>query len=197
MRKRRARPTLRPLPSLIAEPPPMQQLVNRRAVKDTWNDPSDDKPGASRTARQVAGYRQYCPLRRCRQRHGERSSFSTQHIEAADKLRACFDGSRLGFSGLRGLTPVTTAMYRPALGPAKPALRQLRCREQFDAAWALFSDQARALLLSCVLLNRAITRTAALLGVSPPWTTQKLVEVLDVLCDHFEIGERKQRRRAA
>jgi hypothetical protein len=185
------------LPSLIAEQPPDQQLVNRRVVRSTWRDPDDTSPTAARTAREISGWRTRCPLRSCIKRHGSRSSFTEQHVIAADRLRQLWDGSRLGFSGLRGLTPVTSAMYRPALGPAKPALRQLKCRQQFDAAWALFTDQSCALLLSVVLQNRAVTRTAELLSVSVPWTTQKLVEALDLLVDHFEIGERKQRRRAA
>jgi hypothetical protein len=33
------------------------------------------------------------------QRHGARSSFSVDHVVAADRLRVLFDGARLGFLG--------------------------------------------------------------------------------------------------
>jgi hypothetical protein len=183
------------LPSLVAEPPLEVRKVNRSVMKDTWGDPLDDKPGASRTARQVAGWRSFCPLRKCRARHGEKSSFSLEHIEAADRLRAAWDGSRLGYSALKDLRPVQSAMYRPSQGPGAVALKQLRAREQFTRVWSLFSENHQALLVAVVLRNVSLTATVALFSISMPRLTQTVVELLDRLVLHFEIG--RERRPAA
>lgn len=45
----------------------------------------------------------------------------------------------------------------------------------------------QALLLAVVLRNISVGRTAELLGWGKPRTTQRLVEVLDRLCEHFGI----------
>jgi hypothetical protein len=180
---------------LLPEAPPAQQLLNRRAVRDSWVDPDDMTPGASRTARQVSGYRAYCPLRRCRARHGERSSFSVEHVGAADKLRLLHDGSRLGFAGIKDWRPISATTYRPSLGPSNLALKQLRCRVAFDRAWGLFGDRARALVLLVVLQNRAVSGAAERLGIAPALAMQRLVEALDALVEHFDLG--RERRRAA
>jgi hypothetical protein len=192
---RKLRATLRVLPSLIAERPPEVQLVNRRVVKDSWTDPQDDKPTAARTARQVSGYRQFCPLRRCRARHGERSSFSIEHVEAADRLRQLYDGSRLGFSALKDLRPIQSVQYRPSMGPTTTAMRQLKARQQFTRVWSRFSEDHRAILIAVVLRNMSLTATAALFSISMPRLTQTAVELLDRLVEHFEVG--RERRRAA
>jgi hypothetical protein len=157
--------------------------------KTTWADPEDDKPSASRVARQVSGYRQYDPLRRCRARHGDRASFSVEHVGAADRLRSLFDGNRLGFSSLRDWRPVSSVNYRPMTGPTKPAIRQLRCRREFDRIWSMFDDRARALLASVVLQNVSVSKTARVLGLSQALTMQLLIAALDRLCLHFDIRE--------
>ena len=82
----------------------------------SWPDPADDKPGAARVARAVTGYRQYCPLRKCRASHGERSSYTTEHVLAADRLRQLADAVAIGFSAGRDLMPVQAVIYRPSTG---------------------------------------------------------------------------------
>jgi hypothetical protein len=191
----RARSTLMPLPSLQAEQPPAIQIASRKVMKSAWVDPDDTTPGAAKTARQIHGHRRFDPLRWCLHRHRERSSFSEEHIMAADLLRAAWDGSRLGFVGLKTWMPVQSAVYRPSTGPAGPALRQLRARQTFDGAWRLCCGHDRALLLAVVLGNMSLGKAADRLRVSKPWATQALVLVLDRLCEHFEISE--PRRRAA
>jgi hypothetical protein len=176
---------------LQPEQPPSIQLASRKAMMAVWIDPTDTTPSAARTARTVSGYRTYDPLRKCRARHGERSSFTAEHVEAADRLRQLWDGSRLGYSALKDLRPVQSAMHRPSQGPGAVALKQLRAREQFTRVWSLFSENHQAILVAVVLRNMSLTATAALFSITMPRLTQTVVELLDRLVDHFEVGERK------
>jgi hypothetical protein len=181
-----------PLPSLIAEPPPTVQMTTGKVFRDRWADPQDDRPTAARVAREVAGWRSFCPLRRCIARHGDRSSFTADHVEAADRLRAAFDGARLGFSGIKDWRPVTAINHRPSQGPGAVALKQLRARKMFDRAWALFGELERALLLAVVLRNLSVTRAAAMGRLRQPLAMQRLIEALDRLVEHWDIGEGRQ-----
>jgi hypothetical protein len=188
---RDGRSTLLPLPSLVQDLPPSIRIANETAVRAEWTDPEDDKPTAAKTARQVSGYRQFCPLRWCIRRHKERSSFTAEHVVAADRLRLSFDGSRLGFSALRDWRPIQAMFYRPQTGPTATAVRQYRCRRSFDAAWSLFNDTERALLLAVVLRNIAINRVCEMTGWSKHKTTEKVVASLDKLADHYDIKQAK------
>jgi hypothetical protein len=185
---------------LIAEAPPTAQILSRKAMKSEWPDPSDLTPNASRTARAVSGWRGFCPLRWNVKRHGERSSFNQDHIEAADRLRACFDAGSLGFNTyIVDGRPVNALVYRPSQGPTRSALRQLRCKEAFTEAWKLFSDDAKAILILVVLKNTSLGKAVEVFEgrISKPRLTQTLVEALDRLVDHWNIGEPRQRQRAA
>jgi hypothetical protein len=191
-RKRSSRSTLPPLPSLVPDTLPdarRRTTGEGRVLKTEWSDPSDRMPSAAKTARTIYGYMAYCPLRWCLRRHGARSSFTLQHIEAADRLRLLFDGSRLGFSGIRDWRPIQAINYRPSTGPTRTAMRSLRCRTAFDQVWSIFDDMDRSLLLAVVLRNIPVGRVAEMVGQSKPRTTQRLVAVLDRLCEHFVIGE--------
>jgi hypothetical protein len=188
--KRRGRggsSTLIPLPSL--EPPPEIRLANRTAMRAEWIDPEDDKPSAARVGRTIHGHRTFCPLRSCLHRHGSRSSFTADHVEAADRLRACWDGARLGYAGLRDWAPVQSAMYRPATGHKQTALKQLRARKMFDAAWSLFRTEERALLALVVLANVTVTQAADRLELRLPLAKQRLIEALDRLAEHFDVRD--------
>jgi hypothetical protein len=184
---KRSRATLTPLPSLIGQQPPQAQMLNRHTMRGEWRDPMDTTPSASRTARTIAGHRVFCPLRWCIRRHGERSTFTAEHVAAADKLRIAFDGARLGYSGLKDWRPVTAINYRPSTGPASPALRQLRARKTFDSAWSLFDDPTRAVLVGVVLSNLSLARCAAITGRSAHLSKQLLADALDRLVLHFDI----------
>jgi hypothetical protein len=180
--------TLPPLPSL--EAPPDIRIANRSAMKGEWTDPDDTTPNAARTARMIQGYHAFCPLRWCIRRHGARSSYTVEHVEAAERLRTAFDGARLGFSGLKDWRPANAAVYRPSKGPTAPALQQLRCRAQFDRAWSLFNATQRAMLSLTLLHNVAVGRAAELLDATKPLMTQRMVKTLDRLSEHFDIHER-------
>jgi hypothetical protein len=177
------------LGSLLEEGPPEVRKVNHSVMRADWIDPEDLRPNV-RAGRTITGHRAYCPLRWCIRRHGSRSSFNENHILAADRLRAAWDGARIGFSGLKDWRPVQAILYRPSQGPTTSAMRQLKCRKEFDKAWALFDDRARALLASVVLQNRALGPTADVLGISKPLASQTLTEALDVLVGHFDLGRR-------
>jgi hypothetical protein len=185
-------PTLRPLPSLLADGPPDQRKINQTAMRGEWLDPDDLRPNV-RTGRTVSGHRAYCPLRWCLRRHGARSSFSKDHIVAADKLRGYFDGARLGYGGLMDWMPITAKLYRPMLGPDRRSLRQWQARRQFDRAWSLFDDPARAMLASVVLMNVAVGPTAETLGITKAQATERLVAALERLCEHWDIRESSRR----
>jgi hypothetical protein len=187
---RARRLTLPPLPSLMQEMVPSHRLHTTGAgkvLKSDWTDPGDTTPCAARTARAIHGHRAFCPLRWCIRRHGPRSNFTAEHVEAADRLHGTFDGARLGFAGLKDRQPVRPAVYRPALGPTAPAMRQWRCRVAFDHAWTLFADTDRAMLALVVLQNVAIGKTADLLEIPKPLMTERLVAVLGQLCRRFDI----------
>ena len=74
--KKRSRPTLPVLPSLLLpESPPSVQIHNQRVMRAEWIDPGDDNPNR-RTARMVTGFRARCPLRRCIARFGARGLYA-------------------------------------------------------------------------------------------------------------------------
>jgi hypothetical protein len=181
-----------PLPSLMPEQPPAIQLKTRKAVRASWADPDDMKPNAARAARSIAGHRAFCPLRWCIARHGERASFTADHVAAADALRAAWDGARIGFSSLKDWRPVTAINYRPAMGPTVSALKQLKCRVAFDRAWSLFDDATRAALVLVVLRNTSISKAAEVLDTSASRCKERLVIAFDRLVLHLDIGRERQ-----
>lgn len=179
----RKNPSLKVLPSLLI-PPPDMQLVNRTVQKAEWTDPLDMNP-QRRLARQVSGWRRRDPLRECLARHGDASSFSLDHIRAADVLRNLYDGTTIGFTSaarMAGL-PVTSVTYRPALGPTRTAQRQQRCGYKLRRVLGAFPPEEKALLLAVVLLNRPIARVAAAWGEGRHGLMKILVSALDKLVD--------------
>jgi hypothetical protein len=190
MRRRGKRTsTLGLLPSLF-DPPPETQIISGKLQRGTWVDPEDLRPNASKGPRLIHGHRAFCPLRRCRARHGDRT-FSEEHCLAADRLRGFYDGARLGFQGMRDWRPVQAIAYRPSTGPSTTAMRQLRCRQQFDRAWSLFDQQSRAVLVLVVLKNLGTTIAAEALGISKNLLSQRLVEALDRLVEFWDLGQRR------
>jgi hypothetical protein len=185
--------TLAPLPSLEETGPPLIRKLNHSVMRDSWTDPDDLRPNV-RSGRIVGGHRAFCPLRWCVKRHAERSSFTPEHILAADKLRGLWDGARIGFAGLKDWAPVHSILYRPPLGPAKTALRQWKAARAFDKAWRCLDAKARPVIALVVLANRALSVTATTLGITPALAGQRAVEGLDLLCRHF--GIRPVRRAA-
>jgi hypothetical protein len=187
---------LRPLPSLLQDGPPAARLAAQDGVvatmRDDWPDPTDDRPSAARTARTVSGRRAFCPLRWCLKRHQERSSFAPEHVAAADRLRLCYDGARLGFASLKDWRPIQSINYRSAMGPTNTALRQYRCSCEFDAVWTTFDESERVMVRMVVLENLACGKAAQALGWSLPMTVTALVAVLDGLCKRWDIRATRQ-----
>jgi hypothetical protein len=182
------------------EAPPDIRIYNRTVLKTEWLDPEDDKPTAARTARTISGWRSYDPLRRSLHKMGSRSPYSLEHLEAADRLRLAYDGGTVGFSpSVKDGRPVHSIQYRPSQGPAMTAMRQLRAGRAFDAAWARFGDDddTRAVLLAVVLKNVATSVAAERFGIGKHRLVELLTNALDVLIEHFAVGERERRRRAA
>src|SRR5271165_4429934 len=99
---KRRRSTLPPLASL--GDPPAVRLVNQSVMRSEWVDPDAFRPTAARTAKTIAGWRTYCPLRRMLGVKG--TSVTVEHVMAADKLRQAADGIVFGFSGRREILPV-------------------------------------------------------------------------------------------
>jgi hypothetical protein len=171
--------------------PPTIQRVTGKVVRAEWVDPADTTPNATRAPRLVNGHRAFCPLRRCRARHGD-ATFTDEHVQTADKLRSLFDGARLGFAGLQDWRPVHSRIYRPMQGPDVRAMKQLRCRQAFDRAWSLFDPQTRAVVRLVVLEHLGTTIAAESLGLTRALAIQRLVEALDRLCLHFDIRDARK-----
>jgi hypothetical protein len=186
-----------PLLASLAEGPPAIQIQTGKVIAGIeWLDPSDDNPNR-RTAKVVKGFHTSCPLRWSQKRHGARSCFSAEHVMAADRLWALFDGARIGFSALRDdWKPVSDyRIYRPPLGPTTTALRHLKCRQQFAQAWSLFDDAERALLAAIVIGNTAVTRYAAMSVQNPAVVKERLVKALDALVEWFDLRPARARSR--
>jgi hypothetical protein len=174
--------------ALVAEKPPAIQLATHKVFADHWGDPWDDRPGAAKVQRTINGYRASDPLRWCRKRFQNRSSFTEEHIIAADRLRAAWDSARLGFSALKDWRPVHSVQYRPSTGPTNAAMRQLRAVRAFGRMWSLFeSDVERALVVLVILKNLTLTPAAEMLDIKLALATQTLVAALDRLCKFLEI----------
>jgi hypothetical protein len=148
--------------------------------------PTDLDP-RHRIARTIRGFRATCPLHRCIARFGERSGTTVEMLDAADRLRAAYDGSRIGFMGLRDWRPVSSLHYGPLSGPAKSALKQLRCRMMFERTWRLFEPATQLLLLIVVLRNQPIARFVEQTSVSYNRTKELLIAALDRLVAWFDI----------
>lgn len=176
--------------------------MNASAMRASWADPADDRPGAAKHARSVSGYRQFCPLRKCRLAYGDRCGYTVEHIVAADRLRALADGAAIGFSGGRGLLPIWGVAYQPSTGPGQAALRTARAWIGFRRAMAMFSASEREMVTHVVLLNWSLRRWIGLqrarhLPAHPVTERQRLVAVLDRLAQHFSEEVRRDIERGA
>jgi hypothetical protein len=159
-------------------------------MQASWRDPDDRTPTAARTAREIAGYRAYCPLRWMLRRHGAASAVTERHVYAADRLRFTFDVAGLGMSGVRELLPVTALVYGPRDGPGRAALWQTRALREFRRAMACEPLEDRPLIGAVVLRNHSVAAWCAeqgRAGVKPQPKTEmrRLVVCLDRLEAHY------------
>lgn len=122
--------------------------------RSSWRDPDDTSPTAARTARQVTGYRTFCPLRKmC---NGRGSQVTEQHIYAADQLRRSADVAAIGFSAERDGMPVTSLVYGPKPGPSKAAHAQTAAWRDFRRATKIFTPDQMQMIFGIILSNWSI-----------------------------------------
>jgi hypothetical protein len=182
--------SLPPLPSTALAPPEVR-LANQSVMRTEWRDPTDNAPSAARVAKAVTGYRQYCPLRKCRANRGERSNYTVEHVLAADRLRQLADGVAIGFSPGREFIPVQVIRYGPLSGFGQAAVRSAHAWPAYRRAMALFDQGQRELLAHCLLLNWSLRRWVEELrtreqSTNPIRERQRLVACLDLLVEHFK-----------
>jgi hypothetical protein len=162
-----------------------------------WIDPVAGTPAAARTAPRVMGHRAFCPLRYCIKRHGAASSFTEEHVIAADLLRALADGAMIGFSAARDYLPVTAIRYLPVTGTTRNARRQLQCRTDLTRVLHCFSDRQRALLVWVVLMNRSVSSWCIDSREDRNRITPELVTALDQLVELLDSEVREAIGRGA
>ena len=193
--RRQHRKPRRTLPLLDGERPAAARLVAQEGpagvMASTWRDPDDTTPTAARTPRQIHGYRTYCPLRRCRDQHGDRCAFTDLHIAAADELRRLADAVMIGFGGKRDLLPIQSITYGPRTGPSMAAIKQAKAWPAYRSAMAPFASCQRDLIAHVLLMNWSLTRWVAQLQArgtraALAHETGKLVACLDILARTHE-----------
>lgn len=159
-------------------------------MKTTWRDPDDIKPNATHKAREISGYRTFCPLRRMMAHKG--SQIDPKHVLAADLLRAQVDIATIG-KGARSMDALSRQGFGPVTAPPRTALERVWALTQARRALARLAPSARLLIAEVVLFNRAIHSWCR--QVDPPRDAKiemgKLLGALDVLVDHYaaEIDE--------
>ena len=158
-------------------------------MKGTWRDPDDVKPNASHRAREISGYRTFCPLRRMMAHKG--SAIEQRHVLAADLLRAQVDIAVIGKGG-RSME-LTRQGYGPIAGPPRSALDGVWALTQAQRALARLGPATRLLVAEVVLFNKTIYAWSHAIAPArdPKIEMGKLLGGLDMLADHYatEIDE--------
>ena len=189
-----------PSPDLDPQAPPEIRQRNATVLRTKWRDPDDMRPNV-RCAREITGYRAMCPLRQIQHRCGAASSITEVHILAADPLRAQADAVAIGFSGNRPLLPIQRLRYGPLTGPSTAAIRSVKAWPALLAALRLFDAEQRRLLTWVVLLNKSVAAWCAGLReqgrtITASREMHRLVEILDLLADHYGIEDDHEARLA-
>jgi hypothetical protein len=185
-------PAIRVQASDPSGPARTRQLIGSgptAVMKDSWRDPSDMTPNASKRPREIAGYRTYCPLRRMMAGRG--SQITSAHIMAADRFRTQVDLAVIGCGGARDGEPNAQA-YGPRLGPSAAAVLQATSSGEVKAALDRFAATHHPMLIEIVLRNRSLhawcANLATKLGKPPDLHVEmgRLLTILDILADHYE-----------
>jgi hypothetical protein len=164
-------------------------------LRSSWRDPTDTSPTAAKTARQVSGWRTYCPLRRLAA--GRSSNITEMHIHAADMLRQAADAAGIGFSAEKDDMPVTSIVYGPKPGPGPAALASDKAARTLERDWKLFAPSQHAMIRGIILRNWAVEHWCKVEAertdrrIDPRLEMGKLVAILEVLAEHYrtEIDE--------
>lgn len=152
-------------------------------MKGSWRDPDDIRPGAARRAREITGYRSYCPLRRmAAMKH---SQVTERHIIGADQYRLAVDITVFGCSGGRNIAGGHTG-FGPIAGPSAAAAMQARCAREVARLLARIPLAHRAMLTEIIILNRSLHNWCSQQrGRESGKEMGKLIVILDIIEDHF------------
>jgi hypothetical protein len=183
--RRRSRQTLAALPSLELATPGAIRLSNRTAMLARWIDPDDLAPNR-RSAKEVHGWRSFCPLRRLVERANGASGITMEHVTAADLLRREWDIASIGLSGRKTPWMFTDALHLPRSGPSRAAVRQVRAIRNVQRVMRLFVDAQRDLIEWIILRNQPVLRWRTARGIAQRAAMPMLVGVLDELVRHFD-----------
>ena len=173
-------------------------------VSSEWRDPDDISPTASRTPRQVRGWHTFCPLERMR---SAGSRITSEHIAAANVLRAATDAASYGFTTLRDLNELATGLPGPSTGPSEAAKKQAVACGVVQRALAPFDLATVAMLNAILIENTTINAWCAARTVEtgrrydPAQYIGSLMQCLDILVKHFgqlvdQQDDEQERKRA-
>lgn len=179
-------------PTSPFEPPTVRQQQRgggpTAVMSSAWVDPADTTPGASKYARQVTGWRTYCPLRKMAAMKG--TQVGMEHIFAADKLRAAADLATHGYSAERDGGWVDRA-YGPRGGPSDGAIEQVYACLGFSRVMKLFTGDQQRMIVAVLLENRSVHAWCSVelaahsRRLDPKMETGRLLGILDVLVAHY------------
>ena len=181
------------------DPPTVRQgrSGGRTAVSASeWRDPDDVSPTASHTPRQVKGWHTFCPLERMRMAAGSR--VTSEHVAAANVLRAAVDAASIGFTSVRDLAELATGLPGPRSGPSEAAKKQALACGVVQRALAPFGLATISMLNAVLIENTTITSWCAAMTETtgrrhdPSQYVGSLLTCLDVLTKHFATQIDKQ-----
>ena len=152
-------------------------------MRASWRDPDDITPGARRTAKEITGFRAFCPLRQMSAH--PHSGITAAHIMAADKLRELIDIATIGYSGDRPLIYVQQNA-QPCTGMGRAALAQNKAWREVRRVVDIFPVSQLAMIQAVILQNVRLFTWARQHGQNPQIAKGRLLSILDRLVQHFE-----------
>ena len=178
-------PWLKMAPHDPAGPARVRQVYDGPAalMRANWRDPEDMRTQARR-AREIGGWRSYCPLRRMASYRN--SQITERHIIAADHLRMLADSAIHGFSAREGMMPIGAVAYGPRPGPSAAAVAQAFAAHDLSRVLRRFTAPQQWMLVHVVLLNRTLTAwCGGREGLNPQVEMGRLVCSMDQLEEYY------------
>jgi hypothetical protein len=151
-------------------------------MKAVWRDPEDNRTYVRR-AREISGWRTFCPLRRMAASRG--SQITDEHIVAADLVRECADLALIGFSSRAGAVPifVDAGGFGPRSGPAEAAIAQVYAMPALRRVVSRLTAGQQRMLAHFVLANRTMSEWCSVVAGNAQVEMGRLLGMLDVLAD--------------
>lgn len=177
-------PRVRATPTDAQGPARVRQLQQGRGavMRASWRDPDDLRPNARR-AREITGWRTFCPLRRMALARG--SQIDEQHIVAADLFRLTYDRATIGESGTT-MMPIGSGIAGPRSGPAAGALAGVAAARDVQRVKRRFPETQWLMLVFVVLQNRTLAAWCGLLqDTNPQVEMGRLLSALEMLVEHY------------